>query len=127
PPHGAGRRLFAAGAGVAAMPTMHRPLGRLLRTNAFRLAALYLVLFATSVSALLAFIYFSTADFVERQTEATVDAEITGLREQYHEHGIDGLKKIIIDRSIGERRSDEPLYLLYVGVYLPFGGNMSHS
>src|SRR5579864_9844728 len=96
---------------------MQRPLVRLLRTNAFRLAALYLALFATSVSALLAFIYFSTADFVEKQTEATLDAEITGLQEQYQQRGIDGLKKIIIDRSIGERRSDEPLYLLADGKY----------
>ncbi len=104
---------------------MQRPLGRLLRTNAFRLAALYLALFATSVSALLAFIYFSTADFVEQQTEATLDAEITGLREQYLQRGIEGLKKIIIERSVGERRSDEPLYLLADGNYQPIVGNLS--
>ena len=108
------------------MPTMHRPLGRLLRTNTFRLAGLYLALFATSVSALLAFIYFSTADFVERQTEATVDAEITGLREQYYEHRIDGLKKIIVERAVGERRSDEPLYLLADENYQPIVGNLSN-
>ncbi|MGH7125075.1 MAG: HAMP domain-containing protein, partial [Stellaceae bacterium] len=108
------------------MSPMQRPLGRLLRTNAFRLAALYLALFATSVSALLAFIYFSTADFVERQTEATVDAEITGLREQYDEHGIDGLKKIIVERAaVRERRSDEPLYLLADESYQPIAGNLS--
>jgi signal transduction histidine kinase len=104
---------------------MQRPIVRLLRTNAFRLAALYLALFATSVSALLAFIYFSTADFVERQTEATLEAEITGLREQYHERGIDGLKKVIIERSVGERRSDEPLYLLADQNYRPIVGNLS--
>jgi signal transduction histidine kinase len=104
---------------------MQRPLGRLLRTNAFRLAALYLALFATSVSALLAFIYFSTADFVERQTEATVDAEITGLREQYYEHRMDGLKKIIVERAVGERRSDEPLYLLADENFQPIVGNLS--
>jgi signal transduction histidine kinase len=102
-----------------------RPVVRLLRTNAFRLAALYLALFATSVSALLAFIYFSTADFVEKQTEATLDAEITGLREQYQQRGIEGLKKIIIDRSIGERRSDEPLYLLADGNHQPIVGNLT--
>src|SRR5690348_9838281 len=102
-----------------------RPVVRLLRTNAFRLAALYLALFATSVSALLAFIYFSTADFVERQTEATLDAEITGLREQYLQRGIEGLKRIIVDRSVGERRSDEPLYLLADGNYQPIVGNLT--
>jgi signal transduction histidine kinase len=104
---------------------MQRPIVRLLRTNAFRLAALYLALFATSVSALLAFIYFSTADFVERQTEATLDAEITGLREQYLQRGIEGLKRIIVDRSVGERRSDEPLYLLADGNYQPIVGNLT--
>jgi len=105
--------------------SMQRPLVRLLRTNAFRLAALYLALFATSVSALLAFIYFSTADFVEKQTEATLDAEITGLREQYQQRGIDGLKKIIVERSVGERRSDEPLYLLADARYEPIVGNLT--
>ena len=104
---------------------MQRPLVRLLRTNAFRLAALYLALFATSVSALLAFIYFSTADFVEKQTEATLDAEITGLQEQYQQRGIDGLKKIIVERSVGERRSDEPLYLLADANYQPIVGNLT--
>ena len=49
---------------------------RLLNTNAFRLAAIYFTLFATSVLALLAFIYCSTADFVEAQAEETIDAEI---------------------------------------------------
>jgi signal transduction histidine kinase len=107
------------------MAMQQRPLGRLLRTNAFRLAALYLALFATSVLALLAFIYFSTADFVERQTEATVDAEITGLQEQYKEHGIDGLTNVIIERSKANPRSDEPLYLLADQDYKPIMGNLS--
>ena len=50
------------------------------RPTPFRLAALYFALFAASVLALLVFIYFSTADFVERQTEATIDAEIARPR-----------------------------------------------
>ena len=58
---------------------------RLLRTNAFRMAALYLALFAASVLALLAFIYFSMAGFIEQQAEATIRAEMRGLREpQFH-------------------------------------------
>ncbi len=72
---------------------------RLLRTNAFRLAALYMVLFAASVLTLLAFIYFSTANFVERQTEETIGAEITGLHEQYREHGLLGLIEAINSRT----------------------------
>src|SRR5258707_1076113 len=60
-------------------PGGRRPVLRLLRTNAFRLAVLYIGIFATSVLALLVFIYWSTANFVEQQTEATLDAEIAGL------------------------------------------------
>ena len=60
---------------------------RLLRTHAFRLAALYFLVFAASVSGVLLFVYLTSADFVERQTEATLDAEITGLAEQYAQRG----------------------------------------
>lgn len=97
----------------------------LLRTNAFRLAALYLALFATSVLALLAFIYFSTADFIERQTEATLDAEITGLAEQYQQRGLAGLVQIIAERSAGEQHGDETLYLIADRELHPIAGNLS--
>ena len=103
---------------------MQRSLPRLLRTNAFRLAALYLTLFATSVLSLLAFIYFSTADFIERQTEATLDAELTGLSEQYEQRGLTGLVQIIAERSVGDRRSDETLYLVANSSYRPIAGNL---
>ncbi len=45
---------------------------RLVRTHAFRLAALYFLVFALSVIGVLFFVYWATADFVERQTEATL-------------------------------------------------------
>lgn len=99
-------------------------MGRLLRTNAFRLAALYMVLFAASVLALLAFIYFSTADFIEAQTEETIDAEITGLAEQYHEHGLAGLINTINDRATTER-GDSTLYLLTDPQLHRVAGNLS--
>ncbi len=104
---------------------MQRSLPRLLRTNAFRLAALYLALFATSVLSLLAFIYFSTADLIERQTEATLDAELTGLSEQYEQRGLTGLVQIIAERSVGDHHSDETLYLITNAAYRPIAGNLS--
>src|SRR5689334_9504922 len=97
---------------------------RLLRTNAFRLAALYFVLFAASVLALLVFIYFSTADFIERQTEATIEAEITGLAEQYQQRGLAGLIEIIRAR-IAAQRSDTALYLITDASLHPLAGNLS--
>jgi signal transduction histidine kinase len=97
---------------------------RYLNTNAVRLAALYFLLFATSVLALLVFIYFSTADFAEQQTEVTLDAETRGLAEQYQERGIAGLVQIIQDRS-GERAGERTFYLLTDPLLHPLAGNLS--
>lgn len=99
-------------------------MARLLRTNAFRLAALYFALFAASVLALLSFIYFSTANFVEKQTEETIDAEITGLTEQYQQRGLAGLVEIIRTRSADEQ-SDATLYLITSARLEPLVGNLS--
>ena len=51
---------------------------RLVRTHAFRLAALYFLVFALSVSGVLFFVYWATADFVERQTETTLTPRSPG-------------------------------------------------
>jgi signal transduction histidine kinase len=101
---------------------------RVLNTSAFRLAAIYFALFATSVLTLLAFIYFSTADFVERQTEETIDAEIRGLAEQYRENGLAGLIEIIEQRITAAQRtpehSDDTLYLITDPLLHPLAGNL---
>jgi signal transduction histidine kinase len=94
------------------------------RTQAFRLAALYLFLFAGSVLALFAFIYWSTADFAEQQAEATVRAEIDGLREQYRHGGMPALIRVIAERSTGER-GNAMLYLLANPLLEPVAGNLS--
>ena len=60
----------------------------LLRTSTFRLALLYMALFAGSVLLLLGFIYWSTVAFMANQTDAIIEAEIVGLAEQYRERGL---------------------------------------
>src|SRR5260370_10467536 len=86
-------------------------LPRLVRTHAFRLAALYFLVFAASVLGVLLFVYWTSAGFVERQTEATLDAEIAGLAEQYAQRGLSGLIQIVAARSAGDR-GDAMLYLV---------------
>jgi len=98
--------------------------GRLLRTNAFRLAVLYFALFAVSVLTLLAFIYLSTADFIEQQTEATIDAEITGLQEQYDPTEISGLVEIIRARSTAAH-GGPTVYLITDPALHRLAGNLS--
>ncbi|MEM7025241.1 MAG: HAMP domain-containing sensor histidine kinase [Pseudomonadota bacterium] len=72
---------------------------RLLETSTFRLALIYLALFGVSALALLGFLYVRTAVVMEQQTEDTIYAEITGLREQYMSRGLLGLKQVIDRRS----------------------------
>jgi signal transduction histidine kinase len=95
---------------------------RFLHTNAFRIAAVYFVLFAASVLALLVFFYLSTADFLEREIEATVDAEIRGLQEQ---RDFQGLVEVIHERSAPGGRADNMLYLLTDPLLNPLAGNLS--
>jgi len=97
---------------------------RLLRTHAFRLAALYFLVFVVSVLGVLLFVYWTSADFVERQTEATLDAEITGLAEQYAQRGLSGLIQIVAARSAGDR-GDGMLYLVTDPGGRPLAGNIA--
>jgi signal transduction histidine kinase len=97
---------------------------RLVRTHAFRLAALYFVVFAASVLGVLLFVYGTSANFVERQTEATLEAEITGLAEQYAQRGLSGLVQIVAARSAGDR-GDAMIYLMTDPDGKPLAGNIA--
>src|SRR5215510_2920120 len=107
-----------------ATPQIFRSAMRLSRTHAFRLAALYFLVFAASVLGLLLFVYWTTANFVERQTEATLDAEIVGLAEQYAQRGLSGLIQIVAARSAGDR-GDAMIYLVTDPEGKPLVGNIS--
>jgi signal transduction histidine kinase len=97
---------------------------RLLRTHAFRLASLYFAVFALSVLGVLLFVYWMSADFVERQTQATLDAEIAGLAEQYEQRGLSGLVQIVAARSAGDR-GDGMFYLVTNPDGHPLAGNIT--
>lgn len=71
---------------------------RILRSSTFRLALLYVLLLSGSVAILLGFIYWSTAGYMDRQTTATIQAEIRGLAEQYRRRGLGGLTALISER-----------------------------
>jgi len=72
----------------------------------------------------LLFVYWSSAGFVERQTEATLDAEITGLAEQYAQRGLSGLIQIVAARSAGDR-GDAMIYLVTDPDEKPLVGNIA--
>lgn len=68
---------------------------KLFKTSSFRLSAIYLLFFAFSTAALLAYVYYNTSGLLERQTEDTIRAEVLGLADQYHERGIGGVTEVI--------------------------------
>jgi signal transduction histidine kinase len=105
-------------------PAWLRDALRLVRTHAFRLAALYFLIFAASIFGVLFFVYWTSADFVEHQTEATIDADITGLAEQYTQRGLSGLVQIVAARSAGDS-GDATLYLVTDRDGRPLAGNLS--
>ncbi len=84
-------------------------LGKLFRTTAFKLTLVYLVVFALFAVFLLGYFALNTRRLMTEQITRTVDAEITGLSEQYTQGGIRRLLFIIDFRS---RRPGSSLYLL---------------
>jgi signal transduction histidine kinase len=84
-------------------------LGKLLRTTAFRLTLVYLVVFAMFAAFLLIYFAFNTRRLVTEQIVSTVDAEIGGLAEQYNQGGVRRLVIVVEQRS---RRPGSSLYLV---------------
>ena len=99
------------------------PLPPLLRATTFRLALSYLGIFTVSAMALLALVSWSTSVFIEWQVQETVEAEATGLSEQYRERGIQGLADTIGSRANQdiERRA---VYLLMAPDGARVAGNL---
>jgi signal transduction histidine kinase len=83
-----------------------------------------MVVFGLSVSGVLGFVYWSTVSVIEAQSDATIEAEITGLEEQYRERGPFGLMEIISARSADETRR-RGIYLLTDPALNPLAGNLS--
>lgn len=96
----------------------------LLRSSSFRLSFIYMLLFAGSVLLLLGFIYWSTVSHMSRQTDAIIEAEITGLAEQYRQGGLNDLVKAIKQRVKRDPDSSS-VYLIASPSYTPFAGNIN--
>jgi len=94
------------------------------KSSTFRLALVYMALFSVSVLLLLGFIYWSTAGYMVRQTEATIEAEITGLVERYNLSGLPGLRELINQR-LAHRKNGTSIYLLTDPELKPILGNLA--
>jgi signal transduction histidine kinase len=99
-------------------------LTNLLRSSTFRLAVVYMALFAVSVLILLSFIYWSTAGYMARQADATIEAEIAGLAERYRTDGLTGLTAQIAAR-VSRKPGGSSIYLLADQFRNPLVGNLN--
>ena len=95
----------------------------IVRSSTFRLALLYVLLLGASVVILLGFLYWSTAGYMDRQTDATIQAEIQGLAEQYRRRGLEGLSAIITER-VARDSAGASVYLLTDDRFQPIVGNL---
>ncbi len=96
-------------------------LPNLFRTTAFKLTAVYLVVFALFAGVLLGYVAWNAKRLLDDQIRSTIDAEIQGLAEQQRLGGIRRLVNVI------ERRSGAPgasLYLVTTPVGERIAGNV---
>jgi signal transduction histidine kinase len=99
-------------------------LPRLFRTNVFRLTLAYMALFALSVGALSAFIYWATLGYLDTQTNAIIEAEINGLYEQYERRSLGGLRDVIEER-VARDTEGRSFYLLADPIGRRLAGNVT--
>lgn len=93
----------------------------LLGTLAFRIVLVYVTLFAVSAASIVGFTYWNTKRALDAGTDQVIQAEITGLSEQYQRLGLVGLSDVIVSRSV---RAGQTIYLLTDSRRRPIAGNL---
>jgi signal transduction histidine kinase len=81
----------------------------------------YVAVFALSTATIVGFTYWNTKRALNAETDQVIEAEITGLSEQYQHLGLAGLTDVIVSRSI---RGGQTLYLLTAANGHPIAGNL---
>jgi signal transduction histidine kinase len=96
-------------------------LGKLLRTTAFQLTLVYLVVFALFAAFLLGYFAFNTRRLINEQISTIVNDEIQLLQAQYNQAGIRRLAAAVEVRS---RRPGSSLYLVTTPTGEGLAGNV---
>jgi len=84
-------------------------LGKLLRTTAFKLTLVYLLIFILFAASLLGYFALNTRRLITEQITTTVQGEIRGLTELYDEGG---LSRLVTAVELRSRRPGSSLYLV---------------
>jgi signal transduction histidine kinase len=84
-------------------------LGKLLRSTAFKLTLVYLLIFILFAASLLAYFALNTRRLITEQITSTVESEIRGLTQQYEQGG---LRRLVYVVELRSRRPGSSLYLV---------------
>ncbi len=95
--------------------------GKLIRTTAFRLTLVYLLLFALFAASLLAFFAWNTRRMITEQITTTVNAEFDDLTNVFGRRGLRGLTFAIENRAL---RPGANLYLIVSPTGTALAGNV---
>lgn len=95
--------------------------GKLIRTTAFRLTLVYLLLFALFAASLLGFFAWNTRRMITEQITTTVNAEFADLTDQFNRRGLRGVSFAIENRAL---RPGANLYLLVTPAGQAVAGNV---
>jgi len=95
--------------------------GKLIRTTAFRLTLVYLLLFALFAASLLAYFAWNTRRMITEQITMTVNTEISQVTDIYERRGLRGLFNTIENRAL---RPGANLYLVTTPSGEAFAGNV---
>ena len=101
-----------------------RRLGAIWRTTAARLALGFTVFFSLGLGLALGLIYLGTITVVDRQTDATLEAEVRALSEQFRTGGLARLVTAVNARSGPDARGDN-VYLLAAASGRGLAGNLN--
>jgi signal transduction histidine kinase len=96
-------------------------LGKLLRSTAFKLTLVYLLIFILFAASLLGYFALNTRRLINEQITTTVQSEIRGLTEQYEEGG---LRRLVTSVELRSRRPGSNLYLVTTSSGEGLAGNV---
>jgi signal transduction histidine kinase len=97
---------------------------RYLRSTAVRLSVLWAALFILAALVLAAFTWWSTVDYLDRETNAVILADVRALADSYDEDGLAGLVEALNER-VATAGDESAVYLLTGPSLRPIAGNLT--
>ncbi|HYC14825.1 MAG TPA: ATP-binding protein [Stellaceae bacterium] len=96
---------------------------RLLRSTALRLALGYAALFVVSSLLLVGFLWWHTANYLDRETDAVILADAQAIAERLRDFGLPGALETVADR-VAHASDEHAIYLLTDPTLHPLAGNL---